>query len=312
MRSKFRSKPGLQGVGAADPGERVGDLEALDGGLARAEEVAAEDEHRAAALRATVTSGSSLLASPGSWSRSHCARNSLKRVGLNTEESDGVDACACAPGCLPVCSSALVGPLRLVVPAREVLVVVADAQPVLGRRTGSRPWPGRRPGRAAGRSRRAGSARGRGRPAVSGSRAAGGGQGRGPTGLGMRLPLAVVGEEEERLVLLDGTAQRAAELVDAEGRAGRIGRRDLVGVGVRVERLVAEELEGRAVEVVGARLGHHVDHRSARAPVFGGVGVAVDLELLHRVLAELVGSAAGAGAARASGRRTCCCCRRRR
>ena len=51
------------------------------------------------------------------------------------------------------------------------------------------------------------------------------------------------------------------------------------------------------MELVRARLGHDVDDRAAGAAVLGRVGVRVDLELLHRVLRELVRRAAGTGAA---------------
>ena len=67
---------------------------------------------------------------------------------------------------------------------------------------------------------------------------------------------------------------------------------------VRVERLVAIELEDRSVQVVGPGLGDDVDHGAAGAAVFRRERVRVDLELLHRVLAELVRRAAGAGSSR--------------
>ncbi len=109
-------------------------------------------------------------------------------------------------------------------------------------------------------------------------------------------PLAVVGGEEERLVLDDGTAERGSELVDVVGRPGPDGTGGLVRVAVRVQVLVPVELEHRPVEVVRARLGHDVHDGASRASVLRGVGVPVHLELLDRVLAELVGGAAGAGA----------------
>ena len=60
---------------------------------------------------------------------------------------------------------------------------------------------------------------------------------------------------------------------------------------------VAVELEGRSAQVVGAGLGDDVDHGAAGAAVLGGERVRVDLEFLHRVLAELVRGTSGAGAA---------------
>ena len=46
-----------------------------------------------------------------------------------------------------------------------------------------------------------------------------------------------------------------------------------------------------------SRFGNYVDHGAAGASQLGRVAVAVDLELLHRVLTELIRCATGAGAA---------------
>src|SRR4029453_18795330 len=64
----------------------------------------------------------------------------------------------------------------------------------------------------------------------------------------------------------------------------------------RVEILVTVELEDGSVQLVRAGLGHDVDHGPAGAAVLGGERVRVDLELLHRVLTELIWRAAGPGA----------------
>src|SRR5713226_8626602 len=99
-------------------------------------------------------------------------------------------------------------------------------------------------------------------------------------------PLPVVIEEKEVLVLDQRSAECAAKLVHMEGLAWNAARVVDPSVGVQVA--VAEDLEGRTVELIGAGLGYHVDHRAAGPPEFGGVTVAVHLELFHRIDAELV------------------------
>src|SRR5215207_6457056 len=87
------------------------------------------------------------------------------------------------------------------------------------------------------------------------------------------LAQALVGEEEERLVLReveaaaalaeaqqgDGAAEVAAELVALEGRRVRQRRAEEVA---RVERVVAQELEQLAVPLVRARARGDVDDRA--------------------------------------------------
>ena len=51
----------------------------------------------------------------------------------------------------------------------------------------------------------------------------------------------------------------------------------------RVQGLVPEELEYRAVQRIAARLGRQVDDAAVEAPEFGGRAVALDLELLDGV-----------------------------
>ena len=94
------------------------------------------------------------------------------------------------------------------------------------------------------------------------------------------LLVLIVGEEEERLVALDRSAERSAELVLAEV---------LVLGAVRVlaeQRAVAAEIEGGALVPVGAALGHHVDEAADRAAELGRGAVGDDLELLHRLEAD--------------------------
>ena len=63
----------------------------------------------------------------------------------------------------------------------------------------------------------------------------------------LRSPLPLVSEEVEALLLADGTAQRAPELVEAQRVETRSGEQVL---GIQV--VVAEEFVGRAMHIIGA------------------------------------------------------------
>ena len=91
----------------------------------------------------------------------------------------------------------------------------------------------------------------------------------------------------------DGTTEGEAELVALEGRLRLLGSVEEV---LGVELLVAEELEGGAVEVVGPGLEVDVDDAAHGAAVLGGVGVGLDLELLDGVDGGLDHLAAALGA----------------
>ena len=52
---------------------------------------------------------------------------------------------------------------------------------------------------------------------------------------------------------------------------------------IRVESVVAQELEQHAVEIVGAGFDGCVDHRSRGMSELGGEGARLHLELLHRI-----------------------------
>jgi len=112
-----------------------------------------------------------------------------------------------------------------------------------------------------------------------------------------RVALRVVVGEEEVLLPNDRAAEAEAVLIEVIGTLDARRRLNRVDVVVGVVAPVAQEIEGRAVKLVGARLGDDVDDGAARAAVLGRIGVVVDLELFHRVLRELVGRAARAGAA---------------
>src|SRR5439155_6047975 len=96
--------------------------------------------------------------------------------------------------------------------------------------------------------------------------------------------------EKEKFIFLDRTADLAAELVLIENllRAARTGRgietARPVPEKVRcVERCVAKELEGRSVELVGARPRHHVHVRAWVPAVAGIIKRGLDLEFLKHV-----------------------------
>ena len=103
-----------------------------------------------------------------------------------------------------------------------------------------------------------------------------------------------VAAEEERPVLNERPAERAAELVLPERRQ-RLARR--LEVVRRVEGVVAVELEQAAAEQVGAGLGRDVDQRRRLAAELRRIHRLLDLELLdridrridHQVVEELVG-----------------------
>ncbi len=101
----------------------------------------------------------------------------------------------------------------------------------------------------------------------------------------VRLPLRdaqpLVVEEEERLVLDDRAAVGAAEHMLAEGRLLASGA--VVEEVVRVEPVVAQELERAAVVGVRSRLDLQVDDAAERVAEFGGVRARLHLELVERV-----------------------------
>src|SRR5262249_7390636 len=91
----------------------------------------------------------------------------------------------------------------------------------------------------------------------------------------LSLPL-VVGEEK-RLVLLDGTAQRGAELIQIELFLGC--RKKAAGVQLRV----AEKLKHRAVKLVGSGFRGHEHGGTRTRTIFCRIIVSKDLELLDSV-----------------------------
>ena len=120
-------------------------------------------------------------------------------------------------------------------------------------------------------------------------RALGVGRDDGEDGRGLTDAVALVVDEEEGVVLPEGTAEGAAELILAI-----LALLDRVEVVAGVEEVVAEELKGRAVEGVGAGLGGDEDGGASAGAVLGGVVEGEDVELLDGVdLGEEGHAAAG-------------------
>ncbi len=111
--------------------------------------------------------------------------------------------------------------------------------------------------------------------------------------LRFRLPETFVIAEQKQPVLLERPAQRAAELVLAERRIEGGLRKEAA----RIESAVAEKLEQRSMQRIGPGLRDHADLRAGSLPVFGAVGVGLDVELADGVDAQQV----AAHAARSDG-----------
>ena len=104
---------------------------------------------------------------------------------------------------------------------------------------------------------------------------------KGRRGLVKVLAEALVVGEQESAVLLDGPAQRAAELVALVRWHDALG--EIIG---SVKVVVAQEFKQRTVKLVAARLGDD-NYLAARAlAVFGAVGIAQDIELPHCIDAQ--------------------------
>src|SRR5216684_3193657 len=91
--------------------------------------------------------------------------------------------------------------------------------------------------------------------------------------------LTFVSQEVKIPVPPDGTADIAAELVETECIESRC--REQI---VRVELVIAEELVGRAVNVVTARFGNRVYDSAEIAPIVGGIRTIGDAEFSHPIL----------------------------
>src|SRR5262245_14163904 len=94
----------------------------------------------------------------------------------------------------------------------------------------------------------------------------------------LSLPETVVGGEEVSLCTNERTAREYLEIVALEGV--RVGGRELEEV-ARVHRVVAQEPEYVAVQVVAARPRDDVDDRPGHVSVLGAEHRVVNLEFLH-------------------------------
>ena len=107
---------------------------------------------------------------------------------------------------------------------------------------------------------------------------------------------ALEGQEEERLVLADGTAKGGAVLPLLVRRFRPIGGApedvEALEVVLGVQGIIADEGEDIAAQLVRSALGHDVDDATRGLAELRGVGVGEHLELAHRFLAE--GGAHGA------------------
>src|SRR5580704_7469793 len=109
----------------------------------------------------------------------------------------------------------------------------------------------------------------------SGAVAAGNGRQDGRFGSARRNSVTLTGSlvaaKEEQFILLNGSAERAAELVLLQHLLSRFagGIVAVVEEIVRVQIAVAEEFKQRSMEVVGAGLGDNVDICAGVTPVTG-------------------------------------------
>src|SRR6202022_3892829 len=99
----------------------------------------------------------------------------------------------------------------------------------------------------------------------------------------------VVGKKE-RLVLFDGPAHRASELIAPKGRF--LGIEEVAGI----QAAVPQEFENASVDLVGSRLIDGCDHAAGRSAILCGVLIGQNTKLADGVDSEIdVQSAARAG-----------------
>ncbi len=104
----------------------------------------------------------------------------------------------------------------------------------------------------------------------------------GDIGAGVALAASLISAEEEELLgLPDRTAQRSAELVALEQRALQSGA--VVGPGVGVQLVVAQILEGGAVEVVRSAAGDHIHCAAVGFAELRVELIALNVDLLHGI-----------------------------
>ena len=95
-----------------------------------------------------------------------------------------------------------------------------------------------------------------------------------------RLPLSLVVQEEEGPIALHRSAERSAKLLTPVLGPNRRGALKVVA---RVQRLVPEEIEAGAAQLIGAGARRQVNHPPIEAAELRRRTVALDLEFLNRV-----------------------------
>src|SRR5712691_555599 len=97
------------------------------------------------------------------------------------------------------------------------------------------------------------------------------------------LPVPFLRYKEKDFVLLYGAAKGASEVVPANRIFLGIGVLSLKNGVLCIQNVVAAEVIGAAVKIVGARLGDDADYASGSPAELGAVAVPLNLELLNRV-----------------------------
>ena len=96
-----------------------------------------------------------------------------------------------------------------------------------------------------------------------------------------RLPETFVIAEQKQLVFLQRAAQRAAELISPERRNG--GPIEEVA---RVQIAIAQKLEQRSVQTIGAGLRDHADLRAGALAIFRAIGIGEHIEFADGIDAQ--------------------------
>src|ERR1700727_754524 len=94
----------------------------------------------------------------------------------------------------------------------------------------------------------------------------------------------VESSEKKDFVFLDGTAERAAELLLTVVRFK--GKKGVGGA----KRTIAQVIETCTVPMIGAGFRDNIHHGPAGASKFSSVGVGRDTKFLHHLIGELIGS----------------------
>ena len=95
------------------------------------------------------------------------------------------------------------------------------------------------------------------------------------------VPDSFIAEEEERFVFDDGAARGCAKIVVPPGC--QLAASGVAEPVVGGQHVVAQIIPGTAMELVGARAGDQIHHRSTAETDLGGKVGLLDFELLHRV-----------------------------